>query len=925
MDGIINMFRSDKIRTLATRERYWHKAFFYAMLLSGIIFSVFMMYDNGYFLYYGDFNVQQVPFYQMIHDSLRSGNWKWSHTTDLGANIIGSYSFYMITSPFFWLTMPFPSEAVPYMMGPLLILKFSFASLTAYIYLRRYVLDKNNAVIGGLLYAFSGFSVYNVFFNHFHEAMVFFPLLLAAVDAFVLDKKRGVFGFAVFACCTVNYYFFVGQVVFVIIYWILHMTTGSYRMKIKEFLCMAFEAVVGLTLSAIILLPTVLAVIQNPRVENSPSGWNAILYSSEQRYLHIIQSLFFPPDIPARPNFTPDSNAKWASLGAWLPLFSMAGVVGFIRNKRSKWLRKLIPLLLLMAFIPILNSAFQLFNASYYARWFYMLTLMMSLATVAAIESPLTDWKYSIKFTAAVTMGVICAVGFIPKKENVDGFERNVFGLMKYRDRFWIYAAIAMTSLLMLSYVIYVLKNNRKKFRRICMAALSLVIAVYSIYVITIGKIQSYDTHTFVIPYALNNGKDVHLDDLQDVRSDFYDTMDNMGMFWQIPTIQAFHSIVPGSIMDFYPKVGVTRDVGSRPETKYFGLRSFLSVKYLFDYAGTGDDGKFKESDAQTKMPGYMYVDHQNGYDIWKNTYYIPYGFTYEYYMTETQFMDCPEDKRHLLLLKALVVPDEDEGKYDDILNPVDSYDQFDYSNSAYYEDCIARNALCCDYLKYNNDGFDASINLTGYGNKLIFFSVPYEQGWKAYVNGKEVEIQKSCIGFMSVLCEGGEVSDIKFRYTVPGLKPGILITLFAAIIYTAYLLFMYRFGPAEKVYMTKKHKVYNVKLNSDESKNSQTLQRMDGNLNRNVRVMLENTDDNAIDDSVIIVDDLLDEIPQAVEDADTETAENAESEKTAEAEIKVEAETAPTELPSADDSEDTAPVEEPEKTITVDEEKENE
>ena len=29
-------------------------------------------------------------------------------------------------------------------------------------------------------------------------------------------------------------------------------------------------------------------------------------------------------------------------------------------------------------------------------------------------------------------------------------------------------------------------------------------------------------------------------------------------MYWQIPTIQAFHSIVPGSIMEFYPSIGVT-------------------------------------------------------------------------------------------------------------------------------------------------------------------------------------------------------------------------------------------------------------------------------------------------------------------------------------------------------------------------------
>ncbi len=167
-------------RLLGWRSNGYLKAFFYGLGLSFLVFLPFVIVDNGYFLYYGDFNVQQVPFYQMCHDAIRSGNIGWSWTTDLGANFIGSYTFYLLGSPFFWLTIPFPSEAVPYLMAPLLVLKFACASLTGFVYLRRYVRREDWAVMGGILYAFSGFSVYNVFFNHFHEAIVFFPLMLAA-------------------------------------------------------------------------------------------------------------------------------------------------------------------------------------------------------------------------------------------------------------------------------------------------------------------------------------------------------------------------------------------------------------------------------------------------------------------------------------------------------------------------------------------------------------------------------------------------------------------------------------------------------------------------------------------------------------------------------------------------------------------------
>ena len=108
---------------------YYLLSFAVGIILSLLFFLPLIIYDKGYFLYYGDFNVQQIPFYQMIHDSIKNGEFFWNFKTDLGVNLIGSYTFYLLTSPFFWLTLIFPSNAVPYLMGPLLILKFGCLSL----------------------------------------------------------------------------------------------------------------------------------------------------------------------------------------------------------------------------------------------------------------------------------------------------------------------------------------------------------------------------------------------------------------------------------------------------------------------------------------------------------------------------------------------------------------------------------------------------------------------------------------------------------------------------------------------------------------------------------------------------------------------------------------------------------------------------
>ena len=777
-----------KLDNPTKNEHYWYKAFLLGLFLSAAFFIPYIVIGHGYFLYYGDFNVQQVPFYQMVHDAIRSGNWNWSTTTDLGSNIVGSYSFYLLGSPFFWLTLPFPSKFVPYMMGPLLILKFGTASLTGYIYLRRYTRDKNIAVLGGIMYAFSGFSVYNVFFNHFHEAIVFFPLLLAAIDEFMETKRKGVVALAVFACCLVNYYFFVGMVAFVIIYWFLRMYLNCWKLTAKDFLVLAFEVVIGFAATSIILIPTVLFVVQNPRVNDAPQGWGALLYSSEQRYLHIITSMFFPPDIPARPNFTPDSNSKWASVAAWLPLFGMTGVIGFLMTKDKGWLRKLLPFLLFATMVPIVNSIFQMFVMTYYARWFYMLTLMMSLATVQAIENTQTMWKKAITTTTFITMCLALGIGIMPNGKDTDDTRIfNIVGLESYPERFWIYVAVSLLSLALVTILIRTLKKEKKKFFIKAGACLGLIAVMYSAYIIGLGKSHSYDVDDFIIPYVLNNGEDVNVDDdLQNVRSDFYECMDNVGMFWQIPNIQAFQSVVPGSIYSFYPTVGVTRDVGSRPEPKYYGLRALLSVKYVFDY--DGDNEKFENEDGQTRMPGYTYVDTQNGFKIYKNKYYIPYGFYFDKYITEEQYYDCEEDKRHLLLLKAMVLNEEQEKKYGNLMYHIKNTKNMVYEPKVYYQDCMSLQERCCSRFEYGNSSFFAEIAVPEGSDRLLFFSVPYEKGWSATVNGAPAEIEVVDIGFMAVRVKGGITNKIEFKYKTPGLFEGAIVTGVSILVFVLYI-----------------------------------------------------------------------------------------------------------------------------------------
>lgn len=757
-----------------TTSRPCRKAFCIALLTASVIFIPFMIWDKGYFFFFGDFNVQQIPFYKLAHEAVRNGAVFWNWYTDLGANFIGSYSFYLVGSPFFWLTLPFPTEFVPHLMAPLLILKHACAAFTGTLYLKRFVRTPNYAVLGGLLYAFSGFTVYNIFFNHFHEAIICFPLLLVGLEELIVNDRRGLFALSVAINAFINYWFFIGEVVFVILYFIIRSLSPDWKMSFRKFFWTAFESVIGVLLSMCLLLPSVLAIMGNPRtgITELLDGWNFWLYWHCQLYPAIGASAFFPPDLPSRPNLFPDRGAKWASLSAWLPFFSMSGVIAYLQCKRD-WLRRILLISFLFALIPGLNSMFILFNGSYYARWYYMPVLLMALATIRALENRSIDLNRGFRWTMVITAATSAILAFTPI---IDSAGKVTWGLTKYPERFLAIAAIALAGLIALGILLRRYRESKLFFRMLC-GCLCFIIVAYTGTFIGMGKTHSDDTD-FIRDVALKGRYQLQLPDSDTfARSDIYNGMDNLGMYWHLPNIQAFHSIIPVSIMDFYPKVGVKRDVSSKPETKYYQLRPLLSVRWLFVK---------EDEENQDLMPGWELQSTQLGYHIYENQNFIPMGFTYDYYINERDFEKIPEEKRAAVLLRALILPDDDSLDYTDILERMPQEYYEDLGEEDYFTDCQNRRATAGDSFVIDRRGFTSEINLPR--ENLVFYSVPHDKGWSATVNGEPAEIQKVSIGFMAVRAPAGQ-NTIRFTYTPPGLYAGIAASAGGLVLLLIYLL----------------------------------------------------------------------------------------------------------------------------------------
>lgn len=769
------------------RKSKYAQSFFIAFFVFLIIMIPLLIYNKGYLTFYGDFNAQQIPFYYHAHNAVRNGQFFWDWGTDLGANFIGSYSFYLLGSPFFWLTLPFPTDIVLYLMPILLALKYAFASLTAYAYIKRFILNDNIAIIAGLLYAFSGFQSYNIFFNHFHDVTAFFPLLLIALEENITNNKKGYFALIVAFMAILNYFFFTGQVVFIIIYFILRCFCKDFNVNLKKFLGLSLEAIIGVGLASIILIPSAFAILGNYRIDERLYGLDMVVYSDKTRILRIIQSFFMIPDSPARPNLFNVDSAKWSSIGGYFPLFSMVGVLSFIKYSPDHWISRIIKICIVCAFIPILNSSFYMFNSSYYARWYYMPILIMALATAHSLENKKTKWNYGFKISALMLI-FFGLISIIPTQSED---KTQWFQLPKDLIYFYITLGICIISLITLFFVLKNKKNiNFKLIKQITVVSCFLCTSIVFYYGIAIGP---YPNEYLKPLIKEKDSISITQSSNEFFRIDISENYDNYPMVWGFSSMRTFHSIVPSSLMQFYDSVGIQRDVASRADTTEYALRGLFSVKYYFDKQKDKSENSEESVDSNAKknlvsnLEGFEYLKTENGFDIYENQHYIPMGFTYDYYVNDKNYNSISKSSRSNMLVKAIYLNDEQILKYGDLLTSSDELESNNLTRDGYVEECKKRASNSCYSFTKNSYGFEAKINLEK--ENLVFFSVPYDKGFSATVNNQPVEIEEISGGFMAVKAPKGE-NIIEFSYVPYGFYAGLIIFFISIVIFSVYLVF---------------------------------------------------------------------------------------------------------------------------------------
>lgn len=343
---------------------------------------------------------QQVPFYRDGWEKVHSDAfvfWSWNNMQ--GADYYGSNLFYYIWSPFFRIITLFPKEWIPQMMLLMNILKFAIGGTLFAQFLKVLGYKKWYAiVIGGLLYAFSGPMIINIFFNHFNDYFAFFPLLLIASEYYLKKKNRVILSFTIGLLGIINPYFviftFIVFAIYLIARWLI-----LYPFTWRAFFIEIGNAILfmglGFGISLFVILPFVLQSSYSPR-----SGMFSDLVAFLKQYGPISYLLGIVPMLTSLPSFLfPPSRIQasepvynlsvhWQSLTIYagsLPLLFANQLRSLTSAKTYRIMKYTGILLIILLITPGLNNIVSLLTSMTY-RWSYLVIGFIIVATVHVIE-----------------------------------------------------------------------------------------------------------------------------------------------------------------------------------------------------------------------------------------------------------------------------------------------------------------------------------------------------------------------------------------------------------------------------------------------------------------------------------------------------------------------------------------------------------
>ena len=644
--------------------------------LMGVMFFLYALMTNLFTIpLSGDYVLQQIPFYLNGYDDwwhfFRTGEFVlWDSSTYLGVNHIGSNSFYYYMNPFFLPILIFPRMFVPQGLAILMIGKMVGASLTFRLYLKYLHVKEDHARLFAMVYGFSGWMAYYLWFNHFMEVAVVFPLVLLGIEKLLKARDFKFLALSLFLMGITNYFFLVSTSFTAVFYAVFRYTQTLPKRTLKESVLVAILGVnafaVGIMLSAYVFLPSVMVAVTSNRVEEAwyldqlvdayesrswEELWQLLTVWQNQTGQEEPYNKFYPlisflfPTVSNRSSTlfrTGSYDNTVSSLFIYTPLTLLLVPTLIYSIKQKKWSHFIgLGLILFMLFTPITYQLVHGFTIDY-GRWqIFIVTIAITYIAVHFDKrKDFRSWYFDVSF-AVIFLLAIYAVLVALANEN-----KFFFTGLEERQ----YVAIA-AMVYMIAVYVYLRKDYRHpKLPETMKTAIFFEAIVMGTLIMNMHGLISY-------PSRLDNGLTLIRDQrevinrIQAQDDDFFRIYNlnagessNLGMRLGYNGMTAFHSLYNFYLSDFnnwshmnYNQRGWSMGY----HEKRYNLDTFLGVKYYIMQNEYDSFTVSNEVNPETGIYDYYYQNVPHGFEkdgtlstnqnsVYVNQNFIQGGFSFD-------------------------------------------------------------------------------------------------------------------------------------------------------------------------------------------------------------------------------------------------------------------------------------------------------
>lgn len=776
---------------------------------------------------------QYCPFFTEFLNKLQSGgSLQYSWNLGLGSDFVSLYAYYL-ASPLNFLILLCPKSHVIEFMTLLIILKISASGLTFFLYIRHHYklvgkdgrMHKNQvipAIVFSTAYALSGFVAAYSWDIMWMDCIALFPLIMIGLERLVQEKKAGLYYITLALCIFCNYYISIMICIFLVFAFVL-LFFSQKKGKGGAVLWFGWYSLLAGASSAILLLPEI-AVLS---VSGSAEGG---FPKTAEFYFNILAELGRGAAVTS----VYTGNDHWPNLYAGA--FSLFLVWIYVLNRRISWKEK-VPRIAMLAFFLVSFAENQLdyiwhgmhFPQALPGRQSFLYSFVLLSMGFAAVRKRKGTKIWHIAVAAIVSMMLLLLSGWYGDETVTEP------------------VSLVITALFICVYAVtFVLTKITGKKKRLAFAQFAVFVAVAELAINmaatgfgTTSRVAYTEKQT-----DYENLLKTAKEDNEETGSGFYRVEDTerktknddslygyasatiFSSLMNLDVSHLFQSLFMEGGKNFYCYNGATPLSSSLFSVKYMLSDSALEESpYRTLIGGSGSSFLYRNNyslplgfvmdeqaianwtsstadrmaslnsltsalgaEGQMLYPATCVADANAGdttIDIAEDGYYYADyvsctsdtltvnrsdGWTKQYSKTSHRYLielgECKAgDEIHILNSNMESI----------------EFQVYQLNEKVVQQAFDTLNAQTMQLTDMTDRKIEGKIQVQNAGRLIL--SVPADEGWTLYVDGKETEIEPLADALVGVHLEKGSYT-IKLCYTTPGLKVGAGISLGAVILF---------------------------------------------------------------------------------------------------------------------------------------------